>query len=112
MTLNMDTVKLVTFIPITHADLVRKAIGDAGGGVEGNYTHCSFSTKGAGRFLPQEGAHPAIGKVGKSEAVEEERIEVTCAKRDVKKIIAAIKSVHPYEEVPINIYSLLSAEEL
>ena len=103
----MDKVKLVTFVPMTHADLVRKAIGDAGGGIEGNYTHCSFSTKGIGRFLPQEGAHPTIGEVGKFEEVEEERIEVTCDKKNIEHIISAIKSVHPYEEIPINIYQLI-----
>ncbi|MFH0749976.1 MAG: hypothetical protein V1917_03650 [Candidatus Gottesmanbacteria bacterium] len=108
----MKNVKLVTFVPMSHADVVRKAMGDAGAGIEGKYIHCSFSTKGTGRFSPQPGSNPTIGTVGKFEEVEEERIEVTCEEKDIKKIIAAIKSVHPYEEVPINIYPLLSTEEL
>jgi hypothetical protein len=108
----MKKIKLVTFVPVSHADVVRKAIGDAGGGIEGKYSHCSFSTIGTGRFLPQPGANPTIGMVGKSEAVEEERIEVTCEEKDLKHIVTAIKKVHPYEEIPINIYPLLSIDEI
>lgn len=108
----MQKVKLITFVPLSHADAVRNAIGESGGGVEGKYSYCSFSTKGVGRFLPLVEANPTIGEVGIMEEVEEERIEVTCEQNDVKKIIAAIKSVHPYEEIPINIYPLLSVEEL
>jgi hypothetical protein len=106
MTLKNETIKLVVFVPESHANLVREAIGKAGAGRDGNYKYCSFSTKGIGRFIPTEGAHPAIGKVGKLEEVVEERIEVSCDKQDLDKIISAIKKVHPYEEVPIDIYSL------
>ena len=46
------------------------------------------------------------GEVGKSESVEEERIEVTCKADLVDAVIAAIKKVHPYEEVALDVYSL------
>ena len=72
-------VKIVVFVPESHTDIVREAIGKAGAGKIGNYTHCSFSSKGVGRFKPEDGAHPAIGKVGKLESVQEERIEFVCA---------------------------------
>lgn len=36
-------VKIVVFVPIPDADKVRKALGDAGAGEIGNYTHCTFS---------------------------------------------------------------------
>ena len=75
-----EMVKIVVFVPLTHADLVRDAIGGVGGGVIGNYTHCSFSAKGVGRFKPQKGASPAIGEIGKLEQVEEERVEFVCPK--------------------------------
>lgn len=87
-------------------------MGDAGAGVLGNYTHASFSTKGMGRFLPREGAHPAIGQVGKLEEVEEERIEVICNKSKVKEVVAAIKRAHPYEEIPLEIYQLVDEKQL
>ena len=107
----MKLVKMVVFVPKSHADKVRKAIGDAGAGKIGNYSHCSFSSTGIGRFKPLTGAKPAIGKVGELEEVEEERIEFVCKKSLAKKVISAIKEVHPYEEVSFDIYSLISEEE-
>jgi hypothetical protein len=102
-------VKIVVTVPETHADQLRQAIGDAGGGRIGNYSHCSFSTKGIGRFLPTAGANPHLGEVGVPEVVAEERIEVTCKRAVLSAVVAAIKSVHPYEEIALDIYSLESA---
>ncbi|MFA6422157.1 MAG: YqfO family protein [Candidatus Buchananbacteria bacterium] len=101
-----NNVKIVVFVPESHADLVRDAMGKAGAGKIGNYAFCSFSSKGVGRFLPQEGAHPAIGKVGKLEFVAEERIEVVCSRDILNDVISAMKKVHPYEEVAFDIYPL------
>ena len=78
----------------------------------GKYRHASFSTKGVGRFIPSEGAHPTIGMVGKMSEVEEERIEVICEKDKIKDVLAAIKANHPYEEVPLEIYKLLSEDDI
>ena len=98
--------KLVVFVPLTHADAVRQAIGEAGAGKLGKYAFCSFSSRGVGRFLPEEGANPAIGSVGEFEQVEEERIEVTCNVDVVGNVLAAMKRVHPYEEVAYDLYPL------
>ena len=95
-------------MPESHADVVRDAMGKAGAGRIGNYTFCSFSSKGVGRFLPGENAHPAIGEVGKLESVEEERIEVVCEKDLASLVVDAIKAVHPYEEVAFDVYPLLN----
>jgi hypothetical protein len=99
-------IKIVVFVPESHTDIVREAIGKAGAGKIGNYTFCSFSSKGVGRFKPEDGAHPAIGEVGKLESVQEERIEFVCDRNLVKDVIAAIKKAHPYEEVALDIYPL------
>ena len=98
--------KLVVYIPTTHTDQVREAIGMAGGGKLGSYSFCSFSTKGTGRFRPDPGAHPHIGEVGKFEAVEEERLEVTLTADVVGNVIAAMRQAHPYEEVAYDLYPL------
>jgi len=97
-------VTVETFVPETHAEKVRHAMGEAGAGKVGNYTHCSFSVKGVGRYKPEKGATPAIGKVGKLEEVKEERITMQCERRLIKRVITAIKKAHPYEEVPIFVY--------
>ena len=99
--------KIITFVPIKDAQKVRQAMGNAGAGVLGKYHHASFSTKGVGRFISGQGAHPTIGEVGNLEEVEEERIEMICEEDKVKDVIAAIKKTHPYEEVPLEIYELL-----
>ena len=103
-------VKIVVYVPLTHTDIVRKAMGDAG--LIGKYSHCTYSSTGFGRYLPLDGAKPAIGKVGKFEQVEEERIETLCPREKVKKVIEAIKKVHPYEEVALDIYPLIKLEDL
>jgi len=98
--------KLVVFVPVTHADKVREAIGKAGAGRIGNYSFCSFTTKGTGRFKPEERAKPFIGKVRELEQVEEERVEAICDERVISEVVAAMKSAHPYEEVAYDLYSL------
>lgn len=104
--------KIVVFVPKSHTDIVRKALGDAGAGRIGLYSHCSYSVNGVGRFKPLDGAHPAIGEVGKFEEVEEERIECVCERNNAKKVIEALKKVHPYEEVAFDIYQLVSVDDL
>lgn len=99
-------VKIVVFVPESHADIVRDAMGKASAGKIGNYTYCSFSSKGIGRFKPEEGAHPNIGEVGKFESVIEERIEAVCEREKLAEVIKAIKKVHPYEEVVLDVYPL------
>jgi hypothetical protein len=98
--------KLVVFVPESHTDAVREEMGKAGAGKIGNYTSCSFSSKGIGRFKPEKGAQPAIGEVGKLEEVEEERIEVLVSHQVVGNVIAAMKRAHPYEEVAYDLYPL------
>ncbi len=100
--------KLVTFVPVTHADVVRDAMGLVGAGVIGNYSFCTFSSIGVGRFKGGEGSHPSVGTVGKLESVEEERIETICPEYLVQSVIDAVKKVHPYEEVPFDIYPILT----
>ena len=101
-----QNVKIAVFVPLAHADSVREAIGNVGAGRIGNYTWCSFSSVGIGRFKAGDGAHPAIGEVGKLESVQEERIEFVCDRKLISDVVAATKSVHPYEEVALDIFPL------
>ena len=98
------SVKLVVFTPISHADIVRKALGEAGAGKIGNYDFCSFTSRGVGRFQGNEKSNPTIGKAGEYEEVEEERIEVFVPREILEKVVRAMRKVHPYEEVAYDIY--------
>lgn len=103
-----ELVKIVVFVPEENADDIREALGKAGAGEIGEYSYCSFSIKGVGRFKPSKNAEPHIGSANKLETVNEERIEVACEKDQAADIIKVIKQVHPYEEVVIDIYTMLS----
>lgn len=108
----MSRVKIVTFVPSENADEIRQVLGDAGAGKIGDYTYCSYSMTGIGRFVPTKNADPHIGEPGKPETVQEERIEVVCNRGDAKKIIKALKEAHPYEEVAFDIIPIIEESEL
>lgn len=101
-------VKIAVFTPLTHAEKVRAALSEAGAGHIGKYDSCSFSARGIGRFRPLKGSKPFVGREGKIEEVEEEKIEVICEKKDLKFVIHALRKAHPYEEPAIDIYPLIS----
>jgi hypothetical protein len=88
---------LVIYVPTDAAPAVRRAIGDAGAGRLGNYSHCSFSTEGTGRFTPLAGADPAIGAVGTPEEVPETRIEAIYPRSLRAAVVSAAVEAHPYE---------------
>jgi hypothetical protein len=102
----MKRYKVVVFVPEADGEALRQAMGDAGAGRIGNYSHCSFTVRGVGRFKPLAGANPSIGQVGKPEAVEEERIEMVCDEDGLGDVLAAIRRAHPYEEPAIDVYAL------
>jgi hypothetical protein len=99
-----DYVTIVMTVPETHAGAIRAAIGKAGAGKVGNYSYCSFSVKGIGRFMPNKGSDPYIGQEGVMEEVVEERIETVCHCSILEHVLEEIKKAHPYEEIVIDIY--------
>ena len=104
--------KLIFNVPLSHADQVRKAIGDAGAGQVGNYSHCSFSVRGKGRFIPNEKANPHVGKAGQYEEVEEEQVQVDVMQNKIQDVIDALLKAHPYEEVGFEIYEQLDWKKI
>lgn len=106
--INMSkSVKIIVFVPVKDADNIRKVLGQNGAGKIGKYSDASFSSKGIGRFKPETGSNPTIGKVGRLSEVKEEKIEVIAPKEKCSEIIEAVKKAHPYEEPAIEVYDLL-----
>ncbi|MFA6463573.1 MAG: hypothetical protein WCV55_01050 [Candidatus Paceibacterota bacterium] len=103
--------KLVTHVPLSHSDKVREAMANAGAGNFSHYSFCSFTTKGIGRFKGDENSNPAVGEKEKLMEVEEEKIEVILEEDKIKDVIKAIKEVHPYEEIPIEVCELEDIEK-
>jgi len=98
--------KLVTFCPVSHADLVREAILNAGAGQIGNYDNCSYNSAGEGTFRALAGANPYVGELGKLHTESEVRIETIFPAYIESAVIVALKQAHPYEEVVYDIYPL------
>ncbi|MBU8879415.1 Nif3-like dinuclear metal center hexameric protein [Bacillus sp. FJAT-29790] len=104
--------KLVVYVPEENALTVKRALGNAGAGAIGNYSHCSFASSGTGQFLPGAGANPHIGEPGKVESVREERVETIFPEHLEKRILSAMFKSHPYEEVAYDIYNLENKGEV
>jgi dinuclear metal center YbgI/SA1388 family protein len=100
--------KLVTFIPVSHADKVRDAVFLAGAGHIGNYDCCSFNLAGKGSFRALDRTNPFVGKKGELHFEEELRFETIFPDFLQKNIIDALLESHPYEEVAYDIYPLES----
>jgi hypothetical protein len=96
--------KIAVFVPVNFVDQVRKAAADAGAGQIGNYTSCSFQTQGTGTFIGGPGSSPTVGAIGRLERVEEVRLEMQVAQRDLSGVLAAIIHAHPYEEVAYDVF--------
>lgn len=101
-------VKLVVFVPQSHADVVRNAMFGAGAGQIGNYDECSFHVSGTGTFRPGNAARPYLGEKGLREEAEELRMEVILPEYSASAVLNAVKKVHPYEEVAYDLYPLLN----
>ena len=105
-----ERVKLVTFVPRDSADELRDALFAAGAGGIGAYTHCSFSSEGAGTFYGTQETHPAVGEPGGLERVPEVRLETVLDLDMVNPTMMALREHHPYEEPAVDFYSLLPVE--
>lgn len=98
--------KFVVFVPEGYEGKVIDAIARGGGGIIGNYSHCTFRTSGTGTFIPLSGAKPFIGEQGKLEAVNEFRLEALVPHSRLSKVLSEVLKVHPYEEPAYDIYPL------
>ena len=105
-----ELVKIAIYVPVEHADEIRRVLGETGAGRIGNYDFCSFSVRGIGRFRPGQGSHPFHGAKGAFEQVEEERIEAICPRRIAERVIEAVRAVHPYDEMAFDVYPLVNHE--
>jgi len=99
-------IKLVTFVPATHLASVREAICEAGAGLIGNYSHCSFSAPGTGTFRPNELANPAAGERLALNEENECRLEALVPRHHLHGVIKALLRAHPYEEVAYDVVPL------
>lgn len=104
-------IKLITFVPCTHAELVRNSLFNAGAGHIGNYDNCSYNTAGEGTFRAGENTNPFIGRANEIHTENEIRIEVILPDYKLSEVKRALIAVHPYEEPAYDIYNLANVWE-
>lgn len=98
--------KLVTFVPATDLDAVRRALWEAGCGRIGDYDQCGFVTAGTGSFHGSEASRPTIGEPGRFEETPELKLEVVCPKARLSAALAGLRAAHSYEEPAIDVLPL------
>jgi dinuclear metal center YbgI/SA1388 family protein len=101
--------KLVTFVPEDALEKVSRALFDAGAGVIGNYSSCSFRAPGTGTFYGEEGASPRVGEALRLEQVAEMKLEMVLPIAKVEPALAALRRAHPYEEPAFDLVRLAKA---
>lgn len=98
--------KLIYFVPENSANEVRDTVFMSGAGAIGNYSECSFNTKGTGTFKPMEGANPTLGQANIRHEESEIKVEIILEQAKIQSAIYAMKSAHPYEEVAYDLIHL------
>lgn len=101
-----NLLQMVVYVPTAFSENIKEALFEAGAGNIGFYDECSFTIKGDGTFRPIEGSNPFSGTQNVRENADEVMISVIFEKFKKNKILSAVKSAHPYEEVAYQIYAL------
>lgn len=107
-TASEELVRVEVYVPETHLEAVKQAMFAAGAGQVGDYDCCAWQTLGQGQYRPLQGSRPHQGETGQIETVAEYKIELVCPQSRKDQVVAAMKSVHPYEEVAYGVIRIES----
>lgn len=102
--------KLVVFVPAEHEQRLLAALFESPAGEIGAYSCCSFRSPGRGTFKPGQNAEPFSGDRGRVNDVAEVKIETVVKQRDLARVIAHLRSHHPYETMAYDVYPLAQSE--
>jgi len=101
-----DQFLLTTYVPRKQTNAILDALSEAGAGVIGLYERCAFLHEGKGTFRPLPGSDPAVGSIGKTEEIDEVRVEMLVPGPRKQEVGNALLAVHEYE-VPAIHWSVL-----
>lgn len=104
--------KFCFFVPESHVESVKSAVFEAGAGQIGNYDCCSWEIKGMGQFRALAGSQPYLGQQDHLERVEEFRVEMVVKKANMKAVLSAFLTAHPYEEPAFDVMVLTDVETI
>ena len=106
-----NLLKLISYVPHAQLDQVRDAMFAAGAGTIGEYGECSFSVPGTGTYKGSQNTNPFAGTPGIRHEEPETRFEVILPGYLQEKVISALLSSHPYEEVAYDLVALKNASD-
>ncbi|MEJ6505353.1 MAG: Nif3-like dinuclear metal center hexameric protein [Crocinitomicaceae bacterium] len=104
-------VKLAIYVPTDAIKELDQAIFDAGAGNIGNYSECSFQSKGKGSFKPNADAKPHTGSAHHKTNAEEIKAEYILPIARLSKVLQVMNANHPYEEVAHDIIPILNEQQ-
>src|SRR5687767_1631609 len=96
--------KICFYVPVTHVEQVKNAMFESGAGKIGHYHSCAWQVLGEGQFMALPGSHPFLGEHNQLEKVSEYKVEMICEDKHIKDAVAALKKVHPYEEISYQVF--------
>ncbi|MBT4483642.1 MAG: Nif3-like dinuclear metal center hexameric protein [Candidatus Latescibacteria bacterium] len=103
-------VKFITYTPPEYTDSVREAAGSQGAGIIGEYSLCSFTSRGTGTYIPSSASAPYEGEPGKLSRAEEDRIEMIVSAPFAASVVEAAREAHPYDEMAYDLVPLSNAQ--
>ena len=98
--------KVEVFIPKNYLEELSNVFKKLDIGHIGKYSECLSYSEVISRWKPLKGSEPYIGNINELEEEKEFKVEVTCEKELIDKLVEEIKRVHPYEEPVINVIPL------
>ncbi len=98
--------KYAVFVPVAHAEKIREVICKNNAGIIGNYSCCTFNTRGKGTFMPLSGSKSFIGEEDQLSIVDEIKIESIVDEENLDNLIKAVTDAHPYEEAAYDAYRI------
>ncbi len=103
--------QMAVFIPNQSVEAVLAAAFEAGAGHVGLYDQCAFRVNGVGSYRPLAGSNPVDGKINQLSIGPETKVEFIYPNYLQDAILRAVKSVHPYEEVAYNTFTMTNKWE-
>ncbi|MBW1813120.1 MAG: Nif3-like dinuclear metal center hexameric protein [Deltaproteobacteria bacterium] len=107
--------KLVVFIPAAFEKRILDALIEMNSVTAGHYNQCSFRHYEQAPFTQRKEAtslkeSTSEKESGRIESADEIRVEATVNKENLSKVIDTIKTLHPYDVMPYDIYPLFTQE--
>jgi dinuclear metal center YbgI/SA1388 family protein len=95
---------VAVYVPEDAVERVMEAAFNAGAGRIGSYSGCMNRYPVIGQFQGDIGSHPFVGSPGKTETVDEAKLEFFCEGVRLSETLSAIRGAHPYETPAIAVY--------